>query len=504
MSADDRPGDAEGEQTGKTSAATTLVQLAAGRYVLGMSTDDEPYALPITGPRVARLLRGGKGSLRAEMAAAYFADTGRVAPQQALADALLVLEGMAASADPEPLHLRVAQQEGALWLDLGDGTGQAVRITPGGWRVSDDCPVLFRRTALTGPLPEPERGGELGELWHLLNVAERDRSLVLAWLVAALFPSLPHPVLAFRGEQGTAKSTTTRTTAGLLDPSPAPIRKPPRDADSWVTAAAGSWIVGVDNVSTIPEWWSDSLCRAVTGDGDVRRQLYTDGDLVVFAFRRAIILNGVDLGAVRDDLADRLLTVDLERIGDAQRRLDDEIAQAWREAHPRILGALLDLASGVLAALPNVRLERLPRMADFARILAAVDAVLGTDGLTTYLGQAVELAADAVTGDPVLAALTAAVTGEWVGTAAELLAELELLARDEPASRRPRDWPKDPRALTGLLARRAPLLRRVGWTVEHLGRGGKAMTVRWRLAPPNREPRQAAVGQASAGVRQAS
>ena len=52
-------------------------------------------------------------------------------------------------------------------------------------------------------------------------------------------PDVPHPVLALRGEQGSGKSTGTRTLAGLLDPSPAQVRKPPREVDAWVTAAGG-------------------------------------------------------------------------------------------------------------------------------------------------------------------------------------------------------------------------------------------------------------------------
>jgi len=35
------------------------------------------------------------------------------------------------------------------------------------------------------------------------------------------------------------------------------------------------------------------VCRAVTGDGDVRRLLYTDGGLALFALRRAVIPNGI-------------------------------------------------------------------------------------------------------------------------------------------------------------------------------------------------------------------
>ena len=478
----------------RESAGTALVRLALAQYRLAVSTDDEPFAVPVLGPPIVRPLRGGKGSLRAALADAYFTAAGKVAPQQALTEALLTLEGRAQQQNAERLHLRVADHAGVHYLDLGDPTGRAVAVSAAGWQVVAAVPVLFRRTQLTGALPVPASDGTLEELWGLLNVAHADRPLVLAWLVAALLPDVPHPVLALRGEQGVGKSTATRTLAGLLDPSPAQVRKPPREVDAWVTAASGSWVVAVDNVSTVAAWWSDALCRSVTGDGDVRRRLYSDADLTVFSFRRVVLLNGIDLGAVRDDLAERLLTVELRRIGEHGRRLDADLAAQWAQAHPRILGAVLDLAVKVLAVLPDLRLDRLPRMADFARVLAAVDRVLGTAGLAAYVGQAGDLAADAVDSDAVLSAIAETVRELWVGTAAELLERITPDADDR--RRMPKDWPKDARTLTGLLRRRGPSLRRVGWELEDLGRGGKAMVVRFRLAPPQASDRQATADQA--------
>ncbi|MGH4021807.1 MAG: hypothetical protein ACRDT0_21745 [Pseudonocardiaceae bacterium] len=116
------------------------------------------------------------------------------------------------------------------------------------------------------------------------------------------------------------------------------VRKPPRDADSWTTAAASSWVVALDNLSTVPEWLSDSLCRASTGEGDVRRRLYTDGELHVIAFRRVVVANGIDLGSLRGDLADRLVTVQLDRIGDEARREDVEVASEWATHTQRYSG----------------------------------------------------------------------------------------------------------------------------------------------------------------------
>ena len=67
------------------------------------------------------------------------------------------------------------------------------------------------------------------------------------------------------------------------------------------TAAAGSWVVALDNLSGIPAWLSDSLCRASTGDGNVKRALYSDAGLAVVKFRRCVVINGIDLGALRGD-----------------------------------------------------------------------------------------------------------------------------------------------------------------------------------------------------------
>lgn len=464
----------------RKSAATVLVEMAQARYTFGISADGEPFGVPLLGDPVARLLRGGKRGLRSELAREYFRAHGKAAPQQALADALLVVEGLASEAEPVDLAQRVAQTEESWWIDLGDTTGDAIRIGSNGWTVTAPC-VRFRRTILTAALPRPVPGGDLDELWRLLNVAGPDRPLVLAWLVAAMVAGIPHPILDLAGEQGTGKSTATKILTSILDPSPVPTRTEPRDADSWITAASGSWIVALDNIGSVADWLSDTLCRAVTGDGAVRRQLYTDSGLAVFAFRRAVILNGIDLGAVRGDLADRLLVVDLDVIDEAERRQDAEVQARWDDAHPRILGAVLDLAARVKAALPFVELEKSPRMADFALVLAAVDGVLGTDGLNRYRDRGRNLASEALTADSFVLAMQSQLTEPFLGTSAELLA-LIAVADDR---RLPKGWPGNARRLTTLLRRQAPVMRRAGWTVDELP-AGHDNVLRWRVRRPEK------------------
>jgi hypothetical protein len=417
-----------------------LVQLAQETYRFGRTDKDESFAVPLAGPNLAVMLKRSGDALRAKLAKAYRAMHGQPPKSSALTDALTVLTGDALEAEPERVHLRLAANDGGIVIDLGDSEGRAVVVRPDGWQVADHSPVPFRRTALTGVLPVPERSGTLDELRNLLNVSADTWPLIVGWLVAALLPDIPHAILLLSGIQGTGKSSAARVLVTLIDHSSAPLRSQPRDVEQWAVAAAGSWTVALDNLSHIPAWLSDALCKASTGDGLVKRALYTDGDLAVLAFRRVVLLTSIDAGSLRGDLGDRLLLADLEPIPESQRRTEKELDDAFTARRARIFGALLDAVSAVLAKLPDVRPERLPRMADFGRVLAACDAAGVTDGaLALYLDQSGRIAGDVIEGDAFAAALMEFIRrrGKWEGTASDLLA-----AMTSNAERLPQGWPK--------------------------------------------------------------
>lgn len=455
---------AEGKPRGSSpTAADQLVTLAADRYSFGVSTEGDAFAVARSGPYVARMLRGGGHSLRAELASAFVRTVGKVPSASALADAMQVLEGQAQEEEPTELHLRVAPVPCGVVLDLGQPDGTVVEVTHEGWETyrRTDGP-LFRRTKLTAPLPEPAQQPDLEHLWHLVNVTERDRPLLLGWLVAALLPGIPHPIALLTGEQGTGKTTAGRLLVGLVDPSAVPLRTGPRDEQAWGVAAAASWVVGIDNVSSISAWFSDAMCRAVTGDGVISRELYTNGEVHLLAFQRVLLLTSIDAGALRGDLAERLLTIELERIPPERRRTDRDLSADAAQAHPAILAGLLDLTAQVLAALPLVRgnLAERPRMADFAEVLAALDLVRGTDSLGDYMRGAERLSRDVVENDPVGAAVLELLSQhqEWRGRPQVLLGELARVAVAPPG----RKWPTNARALTAQLKGIAPALRSLG------------------------------------------
>ncbi|MBY0287498.1 MAG: ATP-binding protein, partial [Mycobacteriaceae bacterium] len=276
----------------------------------------------------------------------------------------------------------------------------------------------------------------------------------------------------------------TTTKGSPQDPSAVPLRSAPSSVDDWAVAATGSLVVGLDNLSSISDKFSDCLCRASTGDGSVKRELFTDDELAILKFRRVVIINGIEVGALKGDLIERLLTVSMHRIDGSAKRSERDLNRDWLDMYPRVFGALLDLCVQVKAAMNHVNLETSPRMVDFATLLSAVDKVLGTDGLGLYLARSETLAQDSLSADPFLLRLRNAVGDGFVGTSAQLLNAVEKQIADASISF-PRGWPRNAMEVTGRLKRNAPALRTLGWEIEHDEGKNKDGTLCWTIYPPS-------------------
>src|SRR5499427_1527114 len=316
-----------------------------------------------------------------------------------------------------------------LYLDLGDQSWRAVEIDATGWRIIDSPPVRFRRAAGMQPLPMPMSGGSVEKLRSFLNVkTDADFVLAVAWLLAALRDLGPYPVLVLSGEQGSAKSTFSTILRALVDPNTAPLRALPREDRDLFIAANNGHVLAFDNVSGLPFWISDTLCRLATGGGFAVRQLYTDQDEVLFDACRPMILNGIEDIVARPDLADRAIFLTLEPIPEEQRRPEQELLAEFESMRALILGALLDAVTHGLRQLPRVRLDRLPRMADFARWSTACETAIWPAGTfwTAYSSNRDEAVADVIEADPIANAVRAlmAMRTRWTGTASDLLSAL--------------------------------------------------------------------------------
>ncbi len=455
------------EQGPRRSQATLLVEAAEQLGIELFHTDThDAYAIVTVGQHRETWPVKAK-PFRRWLQRLFYERNGKAPGSQAVQDAIGVLEGKALfEATEQPIAVRVAQHQGAIWLDLANQQWEAVEITPAGWRVVADPPVRFRRPAGIRPLPTPVPGGSLEELRGFCNVDEDGWKLVLGFLAVTLRPAGPYPVLNLLGAQGSAKTTTAKALRNLVDPAVAGLRAEPKDERDLAIAASNSQVVGYDNLSAIPRWLSDALCRLATGGGFATRELYSDTDEALFDFQRPVILTGIEELAVRGDLADRSLLVDLAALDDGARRDEASFWADYQAAQPRLLGALLDAASTALRRLPDVRLERLPRLADFALWVVAAAPSLGMDPddfLKAYEANRAAANAMAVEALPVASVVHRFTQRHqtWTGTATGLLAALNASAPAD-VDRRARTWPKTAKALSDALRRSQPNLAKVG------------------------------------------
>jgi hypothetical protein len=322
-----------------------------------------------------------------------------------------------------------------------------------------------------GALPLPERGGSIDKLRPFLNVScEEDYVLIVAWLLAALRDVGPYPILAVSGEQGSAKTFLCWMMRRLIDANIAPNRTLPREELDLYIAANNGHMIAFDNVSGMPHWISDALCRLSTGGGFAKRQLYTDEDETLLEAQRPVIVNGIEDCATRADFADRSIVLVLEPISDESRRSQQGLEAEFDAARPAILGALLDAIATGLRMLPTTRLERLPRMADFALWVAACEPALWAKGTfeAAYNANRNSLVETVIEASPVAGAVRAFVdqVGKWEGTATELLSELNYHDHNRGIRRDRKHWPQTAKLLSGQLRRVAPMLRRSGVQVE--------------------------------------
>jgi hypothetical protein len=466
---DTKPGRKSKKKKEKQPSQSTLLVALAGGAELFHTADGEAFAtVAVDNHRETHCLRT-KG-FRRWLCRQFHTVHGKTPGAPALQDALSVLEGLATFDRPEhPVSVRLAAHGESIFLDLADRQWQAVEITAAGWRVVNNPPVKFIRARGMLALPVPVAGGNVAELRGFVNAgSEDDWRLMLAWLLAALRPQGPYPVLALHGEQGSAKSTTARVLRSLVDPNAAALRCEPREPRDLMIAAGNAWLVALDNLSHVPPWLSDALCRLATGGGFATRELYTDRDEVIFDAKRPVILNGIEELATRSDLLDRAIVLHLPPLPESRCRPESELWADFETARPRILGALLDIVAGALRELPSVKLPRHPRMADFAKWATAAEPALGWEPesfLAAYTGNRAEANDLALDGSPVAPFLRElAEAGGWEGTCGDLL---ERLGKDvgERGTKAP-TWPKTPRALSGQLRRLAPNLRRAGVLVD--------------------------------------
>ncbi|WP_373543907.1 DUF3854 domain-containing protein [Chamaesiphon sp.] len=402
---------------------------------------------------------------------------------QSYQDTLPTLEAIAIfDGETREVHLRTAEHQGKIYLDLGTPDWKAIEVDASGWRLIIEPPVRFWRPDSLLPLPIPVTGGNLDELKDLLNVDGSSWTLIITFLLFCFCPDKTYPVLVLSAHRGSGKTAAAEILKGLIDPGKAGLIKLQGDTLKLAVAATCRHLMVYDNVGHITPDQSDDLCRVATGFGYSTRTLHTTGDETTFEFTRPQIITAIDALVTRDDLADRVLIAQLPEIPEDKRLPQGKLNEKVESARPRILGALLTVLSQTLSQLPHTNPEKLPRMADYALFAIASERALGlNDGeFMAIFNESREQSRQVViesspVGEAIIRLMeNYPIPKSWRGTASELLNELENHTDD--ATYRSRYFPKAAHSLTRQLNRLSPDLRAMGIDVGSFRKGGVERT----------------------------
>lgn len=316
----------------------------------------------------------------------YYKSKGRAPSSEAIKAAMATLEARCEfEGAQEPVWLRVAETSGdggdgdrRIFHDLGDPSRKMVVVSAHGWQITQDAPVYFWRPKAMHPVPEPVRGGSIEELRGFINCPDDSAwILVVSFLIYCFVATTPHPILMLEGEEGSCKTWLARLLRLLVDPNGALTRRPPRNEEDLSLFALNSHLPCIDNVAGIEEWLSDGLCAISTGNGWGRRAKFTDEAESVVNVVRPVIMTGLGGLHGKSDLMDRTIKLILQRIAPGKRQTESDLAKAFEEALPRILGAIYDVLAVGLANRGKVQLPAdLPRMSDFARFICECEPAL--------------------------------------------------------------------------------------------------------------------------------
>lgn len=91
---------------------------------------------------------------------------------------------------------RLGKHENTIYFDLCNSSWQVIEIDKSGWRILPRSPIKFLRHKGMLPLPLPIPNGDINDLWKILAITNtHSQILTLAWLLQAMNPEGPFPVL---------------------------------------------------------------------------------------------------------------------------------------------------------------------------------------------------------------------------------------------------------------------------------------------------------------------
>ncbi len=460
-----------GDKEGSDSAAAELIELVLSKGDLVFDAKADKAFVSVDKNGVIDTLALGSKPFIDWLSYEYYSSTksggrnGKSASEASIKQASFALSGIARhEGQQQRVYLRMADFEGGHCIFIGDERLRVIEVTAKGWHILDDAPVKFYKPASMQGLPIPQRGGNLSLVWDFINIPEKDRPLVLAWMLEAMRTETPKPILALAGEHGCVKTSTQDKIRELIDNNSSNCRAAPKSVEDFFVGAGLNWLISYENVSHLSAPMQDAFCTTATGGGFAARTLYTNAEETIIDVKRPIIVNSIPNVITAQDLTDRAISIELPKIEYLE---EAELNAKWKKAKASIMGGLMDLFVETLAQLPKVVLINPPRMADFTRLGEAMMQAQGHKAGTfdalykanraEGIGRAMESSSAAVAVREMVDDYYGISATVFHGTVKDLLTRLADKYRHDADG-----WPKSPKGLADALRRQSQALATMG------------------------------------------
>lgn len=461
----------------KESQADQLLKMIIERddVILFKDERDSPFiSLNINGHR--EVWKCNSSTIKDLLSYEFYKTKRKAVGSDVIKNVISVLEGKAKfTGDKKKLSNRASLLNDELWYDLTNRDWQSVKVTNGEWLIINDTPILFKRYSHQHSQILPEKNGNIELVLNYINITnDKHKLLLLVFIISCFIPDFPHPSLVIFGSQGSAKSTLSKLLRKIIDPSLLEVTTLPKDQKELIQKLDHHYFTFFDNVSFISEETSDALCKAITGGGFSKRELYKDDDDIIYNFMRCIGINGINVMATRPDLLERSILVELNRIDEKDRKQEEEIYNNFNKDLPLILGGIFDVLVKALEIKPNIKVTELTRMADFMVWGCAIAEGLGykkEEFIDAYKSNIKEQTQVALNENSVALAVMLFMKDktEWTGTATELLNKLN--EEDIFSEKYGSGFPKAPNKLAQRLNELRVNLKSIGILYESKNNG---------------------------------
>lgn len=278
------------------------------------------------------------------------------------------------------LKLRVNMYENAIYFDLANAKNEVVKIANGKATIELMPVPLFIRNSNMASQVIPNFNGDLKKIYKYMNFSKRNRLLFITIIVSLLVPDIQRPLLLIHGEKGAAKSSLIEMVKKLFDPTKneALVSLSSKSEDVALLLTS-NFLVAIDNVSRVNQTISDMFCQAVTGGALPKRKLFSDQEIVYTNFEGNVCMSSIEVVFHREDILDRTILVESERIDDSMRKSAMELKRSFEEDKAEILGAIFVLLAKALEIRnQSMTMEPVPhRLIDFANFALIIAQLLG-------------------------------------------------------------------------------------------------------------------------------